>query len=139
MTYSRAELQAAAEERLQDALSLATSGRHSGAFYLAGYAVECALKACIARRFPAEHLPPRDAQKFYVHKLDDLLSNAGLAIALTSDSKANLGLARSWNVVRTWNVDSRYLSGSTQADTEAMLEAITNVNDGIMSWLRIRW
>lgn len=43
---TRTELQRLAIERLADARALLTTKRWSGAFYLAGYAVECGLKAC---------------------------------------------------------------------------------------------
>ncbi len=37
------------EERVNDARALLAAGRWPAAYYLAGYAVECALKACIAK------------------------------------------------------------------------------------------
>ena len=42
----------AATERLEDARTLAVAGRHQGALYLAGYAIECALKALLLERTP---------------------------------------------------------------------------------------
>jgi HEPN domain-containing protein len=44
---NRAELQRLTRDRIRDAKALLTAGRWSGAYYLAGYAVECGLKACI--------------------------------------------------------------------------------------------
>jgi hypothetical protein len=49
-TVNRAELRQLAEDRLRDAECLLAAGRWSGAYYLAGYAVECGLKACIMAR-----------------------------------------------------------------------------------------
>ena len=46
---NRADLQKLAEERLADAELLLANGRFGGAYYLSGYVVECALKACIAQ------------------------------------------------------------------------------------------
>ena len=46
---SRKELQALSGIRLREARALARLGMNDGAYYLAGYAVECALKACIAK------------------------------------------------------------------------------------------
>lgn len=46
---NRTQLQILAEERARDAEALLNAGRWSGAFYLAGYAIECGLKACIAK------------------------------------------------------------------------------------------
>jgi HEPN domain-containing protein len=58
---NRAEFQRLAETRIADARALFEAGRNDAAFYLAGYAVECALKACIAKKtrehdFPAKSL-----------------------------------------------------------------------------------
>jgi hypothetical protein len=44
---NRAELQQLAEDRRLDAEALLAAQRWAGAYYLAGYAVECGLKACI--------------------------------------------------------------------------------------------
>ncbi|MSU78452.1 MAG: HEPN domain-containing protein [Gemmataceae bacterium] len=46
---NRTQLQQLAQERVRDADSLLKAGQWSGAYYLAGYAVECGLKACIAK------------------------------------------------------------------------------------------
>src|ERR1700730_8700239 len=47
---NRVELQAMAEERVKDAKALLDGGRWEFAYYAAGYAVECALKACLLAR-----------------------------------------------------------------------------------------
>ncbi len=48
---TKADLEALAETRLEDSIFLLQAGRSSSAYYLAGYAVELALKACIAKSF----------------------------------------------------------------------------------------
>ena len=45
----RKELQDLSKIRLREAAALLQLGLFDGAFYLAGYAVECGLKACIAK------------------------------------------------------------------------------------------
>ncbi len=47
-------MQSLADERLGDAKVLLASNRYGGAYYLVGYAVECGLKACIAKLTQAE-------------------------------------------------------------------------------------
>jgi hypothetical protein len=47
---NRAEFQKLSDLRLHESKALLTAGLPQGAYYLAGYAVECALKACIAKR-----------------------------------------------------------------------------------------
>ena len=44
---NRSELQRLSNERIEDAQALLAASRWAGAYYLAGYAVECALKACV--------------------------------------------------------------------------------------------
>lgn len=45
----RRDLQALSKARLIEAKALLRLGLNDGAYYLAGYAVECAIKACIAK------------------------------------------------------------------------------------------
>jgi hypothetical protein len=49
-----------AEPHLQDAEALLQGGRYDAAYYLAGYAVECAIKACIANQTRRASLVPGD-------------------------------------------------------------------------------
>ena len=46
---TRAEFQQLAEQRLLEAKALLDQGKWDGAYYLAGYAVELALKACVIK------------------------------------------------------------------------------------------
>jgi len=46
---NRRDLQALSRIRLTEAKALLRLGHYDGAYYLAGYAAECALKACIAK------------------------------------------------------------------------------------------
>lgn len=57
---NRAELQRLAQERISDARVLLDARRWPAAYYLAGYAVECALKACIAKLMKSEEYPDRN-------------------------------------------------------------------------------
>ena len=47
---NRQDFQTLSELRVQDSLVLLNNGRYAAAYYLCGYAVECALKACIAKQ-----------------------------------------------------------------------------------------
>ena len=49
MLVDRKDLQELSKVRLKEATALLKLGLFDGAYYLAGYAVECALKACIAK------------------------------------------------------------------------------------------
>lgn len=47
---NRKDFQVLSKVRLREAKVLLGVGLYDGAYYLAGYAVECGLKACIAKR-----------------------------------------------------------------------------------------
>jgi len=46
---NRNDFQQLADVRIDEAVVLLDQGKYDGAYYLAGYAVECSLKACIAK------------------------------------------------------------------------------------------
>ena len=76
---NRSEFQQLAEVRVREAEALLAAGLWDGAYYLAGYAVECGLKACIAKLTRAEEFPDKDwAVKCFTHKIDDLVKLAEL-------------------------------------------------------------
>lgn len=73
---TRADFQSLAEERLTEAKILLDGGKWDGAYYLAGYAVELALKACVIKSLMAtDAFPSRDfSRDCYTHSLDKLLA-----------------------------------------------------------------
>jgi HEPN domain-containing protein len=67
-------LQALADARVADARTLLNAKRFDAAYYLAGYAIECALKACIATKTERHDFPDKDfARDVYTHNLVDLV------------------------------------------------------------------
>jgi hypothetical protein len=87
---NRAQLQQLAEERSLDAQVLLSGGRWSGAYYLAGYAVECALKACIAKLTGEHDFPDKEfVNKCYTHKIELLVVLAGLKAQRDADAAVN--------------------------------------------------
>ena len=82
---NRNDLQQLAEARLLDATVLLNAGRLDGAYYLLGYVVECALKACISKQFGLYEVPDKNlVRDFYSHDLKDLLKIAGLSVDRSS-------------------------------------------------------
>lgn len=74
----RTEYQRLAELRLDDADVLLAAGRWGAAYYLLGYSIECALKACVAKQFGQHEIPDkRLVEKVYTHNLVTLLDNSG--------------------------------------------------------------
>lgn len=137
---NRLELRQLAEDRIADAKILLDAGRWSGAYYLAGYALECGLKACIAKLTNQDDFP-RDrkfVEECYTHNLEKLLKAAGLKPVLDADTLANPAFLGYWGVSKDWQETSRY-EQKTQAEAETLYEAIANNPDGVPPWIRIRW
>ena len=107
----RKDFQKLAENRLTNARVLFAARRYDAAFYLAGYAVECGLKACIAKlsrhhQFP---LSPENAREIYSHDFTKLLKAAGLTDTFEQAKLADRELARYWGgLVKDWTERGRY-------------------------------
>ena len=93
---NRTDLQLLAEEQLADAELLLANSRFGAASYLAGYAVECALKACIAKLTKAEDFPNRNStNRAYVHDLKKLAGESGAEVAIAQIAKNDPAFERS--------------------------------------------
>jgi hypothetical protein len=118
---------------------LLRAGLPSGAYYLAGYSVECAIKACIAKETQRHEFPDKDrVQKSYTHKPADLLKVANLYDELQRSIRANARLEASWNVVLGWSEQSRYSTWS-RSDAYAMIDAVGRRKEGMLPWLQRHW
>jgi HEPN domain-containing protein len=138
---NRVQLRQIAEDRILDAGCLLANGRWAGAYYLAGYAVECGLKACILAYVEAEGAIFQDkkySEKCWTHNLEDLLVLANLKPTLDADVAANPALSANWSVAKDWKETSRYQQ-KTQALAQGIYEAITNDPDGVLKWIQIFW
>src|SRR5947208_411865 len=95
--------------RLREAEALLSQGHFEGAYYLGGYCIECALKACIASQTRAGDFPEKDrVNKSYSHNLETLLRTALLDVALEQEMKTRPALRDRWNTLKDWNETSRY-------------------------------
>jgi hypothetical protein len=119
---------------------LLRAGQYSGAYYLVGYSVECALKACVARTVQRHDFPDRNfASRAFTHELEKLLRLAGLEAALEADTAANPQLNLNWTVVKDWTVESRYDHLISKARANDLYSACTARTHGILAWVRLRW
>ena len=106
---TRTEFQILAEERAKDAEALLNAGRWSGAYYLAGYSIECGLKACIAKLTNRDDYPDKVfAQSCWTHKLESLVKLAGLESLRTSHASPNPAFGIHWGIAKNWDEESRY-------------------------------
>lgn len=121
---SLSDLRSIANARLEDAEVLLNAGRSDGSVYLAGYAIEIALKARICQSlnwpgFPSTTKEFEGYQSFRTHDLDILLHLSGVE---------NLVKTRhftEWSVVATWDPNVRYRSIGiiTQQDARDMMQS----------------
>jgi len=132
-------LELLAIERLKESKLLLDNGYFSGAYYLAGYAVECALKACIAKQINLHEIPSKSfVNEFYVHDLEKLVKLSGLEKDHKNKLRSEPDFAGNWNIVKDWNESARY-SEWYDYQAQAIYEAIENVNGGILLWIQRYW
>ena len=139
---TRRDLQALSRVHARGAAVLLRSGIHPGAYYLAGLSLECALKACIARRTRAHSFypNPKFVNLSYSHNLGRLLEAAGLNDALREDTKQERALEKNWELAKRWHVgtDARYhIQGAV--DARGFVRAVIHRSDGVLAWVRRRW
>ena len=107
-----ASMAAACRARLVDAKSLLDGHRWSAAYYVAGYAVECGLKACVLARLTAVPEVIFDNKRFsescWTHSILELVKLAGLEPTGLADMTANRALRENWQVVKDWSEKARY-------------------------------
>jgi HEPN domain-containing protein len=136
---NRSEFQELVEVRLADADTLIKQGRYDAAYYLAGYAVECALKACIAKQTAEHDFPPRNAAEFYQHDLGKLMQRAVLGRQWLDEVEADEELGFNWDVVKAWSEQSRYERTRTEKEAKDIYSAIQDPEHGVLACLRRLW
>jgi hypothetical protein len=109
MASDRKLLQEVAKLRLDEAKLLMRERLFSGAYYVAGYAVECALKAKIATQFKANEIPDKSlVNNIYTHDLEALLRLSGLQVELETTRQNDPRLYNRWLIVKNWTEQARY-------------------------------
>ena len=138
---NRSDFQTLAEVRIKEALVMLENQCYEGAYYLAGYAVECALKACIARNTNQYDFPPdrNTVSRIYSHNLEGLLQVAGLERERRAQAEARPAFSVYWKCVTDWSEEARYEHSITRQDAENLYLAITDEEDGVLPWLRNYW
>lgn len=136
---NRADLQNLSLVRRDEALLLFEAGFYSGAFYLSGYAVECALKASIASATRQYDFPEKSRwDKAYTHDLNTLVRVAGIEPELRSARAGDPLFEANWKVVsEEWSEGTRYAVWS-EREARDMLSAITG-QSGVLEWIIRLW
>jgi HEPN domain-containing protein len=137
---NRKDFQKLAALRLKEANILRAAGRWEGAYHLGGYAVECAIKACIAKLTKRHDFPTRQDREndCYTHDFNRLIRLAGLARSLKEMERTHPELNANWTIVRQWSAESRYETPS-RADAEDLLRAVEEARHGVLRWLKQYW
>jgi HEPN domain-containing protein len=137
---TRAEFQALADVRLQEAKTLLDAGLWDGAYYLAGYAVEVALKACIINRVMATDAFPEKkfSENCWTHDLGKLMNLAGLELVWNAATAADSILSGNWGIVRLWSEQTRY-HRITNAEAVSLYHAVSEVTPGVLTWIKTQW
>jgi HEPN domain-containing protein len=136
---NRAGFQQLAELRLREAEALLGAGLPDGAYYLAGYSVECALKACIAKRTREHDFPEKKlVNDSHTHDLGKLPQLAELKHELDLAIEADPDMRSNLETVQDWSETSRY-ERKTAQDAVTLLTAIEATAGGLLPWIRLRW
>jgi hypothetical protein len=137
----RAGFQKLAEMRLEDAKILLDQGKWPAAYYLAGYSVECALKACIiAFLNRSDEWPePGFSNRCYTHSLDALVGLARLLDEREALGKNDAIFANNWVIVKDWTEEARYRFDTAESDAKRLYDAIAEADHGVLAWLKKHW
>ena len=136
---NRKDLQALSRIRAREAKALLAAGLYDGAYYLAGYAVECALKACIAKTTHRHDFPDKErVNRSYTHRLEELIRIAGLEEPHAALMQSDPAFHANWDVAKSWSEDSRYRQIEPK-NAKALVAAILEGRSGILAWLRHYW
>jgi hypothetical protein len=138
---NRTEFQRLARDRLREAKALLAAKLWSGAYYLAGYAVEYGLKSCILAYIERTGIIFEDrkyAEKCWTHDLEELVGLAGLERPLGLAVAANPALRENWAIVKEWSELSRFRR-TPHNEAKSLYRAITDKPDGMMRWIMNHW
>lgn len=130
------DLKKLAALRIKEAKILLDKRKYSGAYYLAGYSIELALKALWSKKVPAQSFVParKVYDKLYTHNLNDLLSVSGIKNELLT----NTSREAKWAVVKDWSEETRYQIISKK-NAESLYKAITAPRDGVLTRIKKIW
>ena len=134
---NRNDFQRLAEIRVKEAKILLDNQCFEGAYYLLGYAVECALKSCISKQFKEHDFPDlQTVRDCYTHSFPKLLRVAALEQNMQNDWRTLPKLQSNWITVIEWSEQARYQHNITQVAAQELHEAVTENQTGVLSWLK---
>ncbi len=137
---NRLDFQLLADLRVADAQALLAAGQFDGAYYLGGYAVECALKSCISSQIKEHDFPDKAlVNDSYQHNLERLLDISGVKKQFADRFAANTDFAANWGVIKDWTEQTRYNHAAAEVKARDFLNAISDPVNGVLTWLKTVW
>ncbi len=134
---NRNDFQQLADIRVKEAKVLLDNQCFDGAYYLLGYAVECALKSCISKQFKEHDFPDlQTVRDCYTHSFPKLLRVAALEQNMQNDWRTLPKLQSNWITVTEWSEQARYQHNITQVTAQELYDAVTENQTGVLSWLK---
>lgn len=135
----RSDFKYLANARLKEAKILLDNRKYDGAYYLSGYVIECALKACIAKQIKRFQFPDKNlAKDCYSHDLKSLINLANLKYELQSHIADNHFFEINWTIVKDWSEQSRYRRNN-KAKALDIYSAVSSPDNGVLVWLQQHW
>jgi hypothetical protein len=128
--------------RRREARTLLAAQHWPGAFYLAGYAIECALKACIASQYKQSRFPDREKRdEVWTHELPKLVGFAGLAGKLRGERQRDPEFRVLWDWASNpakggWSEQRRYRCDTFEREARDMCRAVSSREHGILQWIQ---
>ena len=137
---NRNKLRLLSQSRLDEAGVLLDKQLWTGAYYMTGLAVECALKAYLAQAVQQHDLPDKSfINRIHTHKLKELAQlDVTLWTELENEIKTDVKLRTNWNTVLLWNDENRY-EVVDELQATSLYAATTEERTGVMEWIRRRW
>lgn len=136
---TRTDLQRLAQVKFDDAQLLSAHGRFGNSYYLAGYAVELGLKACVAKQIREHQIPDKSLIKnVYTHEFQTLVGLAGLTAILKERQEHDQLFQAYWGITAEWKPESRYDILDAMS-AELMLTAIGDTKHGVLQWIKAHW
>ena len=137
---NRDTLRTLADSRLEESRVLLENNLWTGAYYMTGLALECALKSCLAGSVREHDFPDKQfVNEMYVHRLEKLFQlNGDLWKKLQDDMEIDGKLRVNWRTVKDWD-DSRRYDIVEELEARELYDACTEAGSGVMEWIRGKW
>ena len=149
---SRSDLHTLTKQRLDEATALLPLNFPDAAFYLAGYSIECALKAAVCKTLDQDDFYEPDRsnkgtryyvqecifREFKTHNYNDLLVLSGLSAKFEIARDTNLELYLAWGEVEKagWNEQYRYQLGTKSSQNVSDFIAAVET---LIVWISNYW